>query len=286
LGSVSGLPTNYGGLVFKDANTIWIGGAANGASGRFYSVTVTRGAGNHVTSLGAPTVLGFGTYNDGGVAFGPSGALFYAEFPVNSIGQVIPPFASDHSTTVLTGLGVASSVGAANFVPNGYGGAGQFKIASYDGNTFYTVPLTSDGSGGFTLGSATLTATLNTCSSTCGPEGFVYVPLGSPLFSVQSLLMAEYGSGTIGVYPIDGSGNPVPASRHNFITGLTGAEGATIDPVTGDFFFSTFGGSSQVLEVRGFAIPAATPIPPAWLLSLAGLAAIGLFYAGRTYLAA
>lgn len=210
LGSVTGLPTNYGGLIFKDASTIWIGGAANVSGGRFYSVTVTRGAGNHVTALGAATVMGFGNYNDGGVAFSPTGVLLYAEYPVNSIGQAIAPFASDHSTTVLTGLGVASSVGAANFVPAGYNGAGQFKVASYSGNTFYSVPLSSDGSGGYTLGSATLTATLNTCSSSCGPEGFVYVPLGSPLFTGQNLLMAEYGNDAIGVYSVDSGGNPVP----------------------------------------------------------------------------
>ena len=176
-------------------------------------------------------------------------------------------------------------MGATNFVPAGYNGAGQFKVASYSGNTFYSVPLTSDGSGGYTLGSATLTATLNTCASTCGPEGFVYVPLGSPVFSGQNLLMAEYGSGTIGVYSINSNGDPIPSTRHNFVTGLSGAEGAAIDPVTGDFFFSTFGGSSQVIEVRGFAIPPATPIPSTWLLSLVGLAALGAWYARRTYLA-
>ncbi len=260
LGSITGLPTDYGGLIFKDANTIWIGGAANGSTGLFYSVTVTRGAGNHVVSLGAATALGFGTYNDGGIAFGPGGVLFYTEYPVNNMGEVLPPtYASDYKTVGLTALGIASSVGAANFVPAGHDGAGQFKVVSYSGNGFYTVPLTSDGSGGFNLGSATLETTLNTCSSTCGPEGFIYVPLGSPLFSSQSMLVSEYGSGSVGSYPIDANGNPVPASRQTFISGLTGAEGAAIDPVTGDFFFSTFGGSNQVFEVRGFAAPTAPP---------------------------
>lgn len=260
LGSVSGLPTNYGGLIFKDANTIWIGGHANNSTGLFYSVTVTRGAGNHVVSLGPATALGFGTYNDGGIAFGPGGVLFYTEFPVNKMGEVLPPtYASDYKTVGLTVLGIASSVGAGNFVPSSHNGAGQFKVVSYDGNGFYTVPLSSDGSGGFDLGSATLETTLNTCSSACGPEGFIYVPLGSPLFSSQSMLVSEYDSGTVGSYPIDSNGNPVPGSRKTFISGLTGAEGAAIDPVTGDFFFSTFGGGNQVFEVRGFVAPAAPP---------------------------
>jgi hypothetical protein len=39
------------------------------------------------------------------------------------------------------------------------------------------------------------------------------------------------------------------------MTGLSGAEGAALDPLTGDFLFSTFGGGSRVIEVRGFAVP-------------------------------
>jgi hypothetical protein len=39
------------------------------------------------------------------------------------------------------------------------------------------------------------------------------------------------------------------------MTGLTGAEGALIDPVTGDFIFSTFGGGDHVIVVRGFSLP-------------------------------
>src|ERR1700752_4261680 len=71
LGSVTGVPINYGGLIFKagDPNTILLGGSANNGSGLFYSVPVTRGAGNHIVSLGAGTALGFGINNDGGIAY-------------------------------------------------------------------------------------------------------------------------------------------------------------------------------------------------------------------------
>jgi hypothetical protein len=55
------------------------------------------------------------------------------------------------------------------------------------------------------------------------------------------------------------------ATRQTFISGLTGAEGATIDPLTGDFLFSTFGGGDRVFVVRGFSqpspTPTATPVP-------------------------
>jgi hypothetical protein len=142
LGSITGVPTDYGGLVFKDANTLWIGGSANDAGGLFYSVPVTRGAGNHIVSLGTGTALGFGTRNDGGIVFGPSGVLFYTEYPTNNIGEVLSPYSSDYKTVGLTAIGVASSVGAANFVPVGYNGAGQFKVVSYNTGGFYTVPHT------------------------------------------------------------------------------------------------------------------------------------------------
>jgi hypothetical protein len=49
------------------------------------------------------------------------------------------------------------------------------------------------------------------------------------------------------------------------VTGLTGAEGALIDPVTGDFLFSTFGGGDKVIRISGFEAPSAigdTPIMP------------------------
>jgi hypothetical protein len=88
------------------------------------------------------------------------------------------------------------------------------------------------------------------------------------------MLVAEYSAGTVGSYTIDANGNPVLASRHDFITGLTGAEGAAIDPLTGDFFFSTFGSGNQVFQVRGFTAPpppSSIPEPSTWLLFSGGL---------------
>jgi hypothetical protein len=256
LGSVAGVPTNYGGLIFKagDPNTILLGGSANNSGGLFYSVAVTRGAGNHIVSLGPATALGFGINNDGGIAYGPGGVLFYSEYSINNVGQVKPGSNSDDKTVALGPLGIPVSTGALNFVPADYNGAGQFKVSSWSGGQFYTVSLTPDGSGTYNLTSATLQVTLPG-----GPEGFVYVPQGSTLFPGQSMLVSEYSADSIATYTIDANGNPVLASRHDFITGLTGAEGAAIDPVTGDFFFSTFGGSNQVIEVQGFSAPA----PPA-----------------------
>lgn len=273
LGSVAGVPTSYGGVVFKagDPNTILLGGAANGPAGRFYSVPVTRGAGNHIVSLGAATQLGFGTNNDGGVAYGPGGVLFYSEYSINNVGQVKPGSLSDDKTVALGPLGIAVSTGALNFVPPGYNGAGQFKISSWSGGQFYTVALIADGSGTYDLTGAVLAVTLPG-----GPEGFVYVPLGSPLFPSQSMLVSEYSNDTVASYTIDANGNPVLASRRDFIAGLTGAEGAAIDPLTGDFLFSTFGGSNQVIAVQGFTSPVAAVITVIPTLSQWGILVVAM----------
>ncbi len=279
LGSVAGVPTNYGGLIFKagDPNTILLGGSANNSGGLFYSVAVTRGAGNHIVALGPATALGFGINNDGGIAYGPGGVLFYSEYIVNNVGEVKPGSNSDNKTVALGPLSIPVSTGALNFVPAGYNGAGQFKVSSWPGGQFYTVSLTPDGSGTYNLTSAALEVTLPG-----GPEGFVYVPQGSTLFPTQSMLVSEYTANNIATYTIDANGNPVLASRQTFISGLAGAESAAIDPVTGDFFFSTFGGSNQVIEVQGFSTPApaATSEVPTLSMTATVLAAMLVLLSG------
>src|SRR4051812_46284171 len=51
LGAVPGVPTNYGGLWFLNNNPMLIGGNANTAGGRIYSVGVTRNASNQITGF-------------------------------------------------------------------------------------------------------------------------------------------------------------------------------------------------------------------------------------------
>jgi hypothetical protein len=260
LGSVPGLPTPYGGLAFlpSNSNVIVIGGLANNASGALYSIGVVRGTGNHITGFtGSATLYSEGQNNDGGVVFGPGGVLFYTRYPVNQIGQIEPGSAVNDRIIDLTPLGFSSSVGALNFVPAGFPAAGQLKIVIYNDGNWYTASYAPDGAGTYNITAPVLNTTISG-----GPEGFVYVPPGSPVFPSNSLLVSEYSAGAVSTYQFDAGGNPILASRAVFISGLTGAEGAVIDPVTGDFLFSTFGGGNQVIVVRGFAIPQGeTPTP-------------------------
>lgn len=257
LGSAGDVLPLYGGLTLLAGNNneLLIGGSANNGGGAIYQIGVTRGVGGHITGFtGTSTLYSTAPYIDGGLAYGPGGVLFYTGYPNNTIGQIKPGSSSPDRIDVVTGLGVASSVGALNFVPSGYPGAGEFKIVSYSGGGFYNSTLTPDGFGTYNLGAATLTT-----NPGGGPEGFVYVPLGSALFPNPSMLLAQYSAGKVVACELDGDGNPVVATCRDFVQGLSGVEGGFVDPVTGDFLFSTFGGGNQIIEVSGFNSPVPEP---------------------------
>ena len=253
LGTPAAIPSPLGGVNFKpgDLNTLWLGGAANTSAGAIYEIGVTRGAGGHITAFNGTATLHANAPNiDGGLAFGPTGVLFFTGYPVNTLGEFLPGSTTVNKTVTLTSAGITSSVGSIAFVPNGFPGAGRFKVLSYSSSEWYDVQLVADGQGTFDVANAQLRASL-----AGGLEGAVYVGAGNPGFSVASTLVCEYSAGKVGAYDLDANGDPVLASRRDFMTGLTGAEGALIDPVTGDFIFSTFGGGNRVLVIKGFTQP-------------------------------
>jgi hypothetical protein len=89
------------------------------------------------------------------------------------------------------------------------------------------------------------------------------------------MLVSEWSDDEVAAYQLDANGNPVPATRVSFITGLYGAEGAAIDPLTGDFLFSTFGGGDRVIVVQGFAAPGVDEIIARKMLNAFELKQIG-----------
>mgnify|MGYP000875023483 CR=1 FL=1 len=270
IGSVPGLPVNYGGLTVKagDTSTLLIGGAANGASGLIYEIGVTRDGSNHITGFtGVAAAVGtVGAYNDGGVTYGPGGVLFTSRWPVNELGQTEPGSTGEDKIIDLAALGVAGSHSAVNFVPAGFGGAGHMKLVSWGGGQWYDALYSPDGSGTYDITSVTQIdldpVAAGTQNLVGGPEGFVFIAAGNAGFAVNSLLVSDYSSGRVSAYDLDVNGDPLVTTRRDFLTGLSGAEGATIDPLTGDFLFSTFGGGSQVVVVQGFRAPDPDPDPP------------------------
>jgi hypothetical protein len=264
LGSVPGVPTNYGGLTLKfdDPNTLLIGGNANTSDGRIYQIAVIRDKDMHITGFSGEATLyptpdsTIGQFVDGGVVFGPADVLFVARYPVNQIEQSLPGSSAPDKVIDLDQLGVESSVGSLGFVPPGFPGAGSMKILSYNGGGWYHAEYSPDGNGTFNITSAELRADIGG-----GPEGIAFVPPSAPIFPPNSTLISQYDAGNVVTAPLDSSGDPIIANMQDFIEELSGVEGAFIDPVTGDFLFSTFGGSNQVVRVSGFPPPPPTPTP-------------------------
>ncbi len=264
IGTPPGVPDRLGGLTLKAGTTdrLLIGGEANDATGALYEIGVVRDGAGHIVGFSGPaTRVADAAYNDGGVTYGPGGVLFLARWPVNELGLTRPGSATTDKVIPLDSFNIASSLASLLFVPPGQPGAGSLKLATYGGGQWYDADVVPDGNGLFDLANVTAVAD---STLTGGPEGFVYVPSGSPRFTGPSLLVSEYGADQIAAYQVNGNGDPIPASRRTFMTGLDGAEGALLDPVTGDFLFSTFGGGSRVIVVRGFrAPPPQLPAPEA-----------------------
>ncbi len=248
LGSVPGVPINYGGLALKrgDQGKLLLGGAANGPAGEIFEIDVVRDANGHIIGFsGTATVFAAAPYNDGGIVYGPGGVLFASRYPVNQLAQYKPGSIAPDKIIDMTALGIAGSHATLQFAPNG-----KVKLGSWSGGQFYDANVVPDGLGTYDLANVVLITTL-----VGGPEGYAYVPEGSPLFSAPSMLVSEYSNSMVTTYEVDSNFDPIDGTRREFMTGLSGAEGAFIDPVTGDFLFSTFGGFNRIVRVSGFEPP-------------------------------
>jgi hypothetical protein len=255
LGSVPGVPPLYGGLTlkFNDLNTLLIGGNANDKPGALYSITVIRDAENHISGFSGEAVrFADAAWNDGGVVYGPNSVLFLARWPINQLGQTRPGSTITDTIIDLAPFGVEESLSALQFVPPGYRGAGRLKFVTWELGQWLDVVITPVAGGTFGIVSIT---DVPDSRITGGPEGFVYVPPGSPSFEGEAMLVSEFSAGNIVAYDVDEQANPIVSTRRLFVSGLEGAEGAFLDPMTGDFLFSTFGGGDRVVAVRGLARP-------------------------------
>lgn len=252
LGSITNIPTNYGCIIFKDGdpNTLLVGGAANNAAGALYATQVIRDADQHIVGFSPAVRFCDAPNNDGGIARMPNGVLMISMYSNNAVAQVKPGQTTVARTINLAPLGVGASPGGVSLVPDGYPGAGRLKISGYASGTWYDVPYSLAADGTYDLGTAVQSGDLSVTV-----EGYVYVPRCSPNFFAPSILLCEYGAGSVSAYVLDDNGSPINATRRTMVTGLSGAEGAVIDPVTGDFLFGTYGGGNRIVRVTGFAAP-------------------------------
>lgn len=250
LGSVAGVPANYGGITFLpgNPNVILLCGGANGSSGQVFVVPITRGAGQHITGFGSAILLSTAPNNDGGLCVAPNNVLLFTQYSNNGLGQIKPGSSTPDKFIDLNALGISGSVGTCQIVPAGYPAAGRFKLASYGGSSWYDATLVPDGNGTFDVGPLSAPIYIGG-----GPEGILFPPAGSPgLIDFGQVLINEYSGGEVSVWNIDGNGDPILGTRQVFMSGLSGVEGATLDPLTNDFLFSTYGSGSRIIQVRGF----------------------------------
>jgi hypothetical protein len=257
LGSIGQLPSQYGGLTIRpeQPNTLYIGGNANYGAGALYTVALVRDtATQHITGFGGDAVLYRETPNiDGGVFFAPNGTLLFTRYSMNELGQVLPD--NSYVSTPLTPYGVSSSVGSLAIVPAGYPGAGGLVFSSYNPSIIYNVPYTIDETGQYMLSNQV--AETSVYETATGPEGIAYIPSGSAAFPNLSMAVSSYSRGAVVVFEVGPDGLPVITTARDMVVALSGAEGALIDPVTGDFLFSTFGGGDKIIRITGFEAPSA-----------------------------
>ncbi|MBX3381828.1 MAG: hypothetical protein KF805_17170 [Phycisphaeraceae bacterium] len=256
LGQVPGVPANYGGITFKfdDPDVLLIGGEANTENAAIYAVRVTRDAEGAIDGFdGDAVIFASAPQIDGGLAYGPDNVLFFSGFPTNTIGQIKAGSTSPDKTTNLDSA-LQPSMGALQFVPDGFPGAGRLKTASYSYSEWADIPFAPDGSGTFNFGPTanSLIPLSDGVIFSNGPEGIVYVQPGNPGITKYSVLISEFGSGTVSCYEVDSIGDPIFSTRRELVQGLFGTEGGTRDPRTGHFLFSTYGGGHEVVVVTGF----------------------------------
>ncbi|MBD2358030.1 DUF4114 domain-containing protein [Tolypothrix sp. FACHB-123] len=260
LGEVPGLPIPYVGLAFKpdDPNTLLIGSTPQTEDSQIFAIALKRDANNHIIGFtGTATLVAAapglnGGLIDAGLGFGPENVLFYTTWNDNTVGQIKPGSSSPDKQIDLNELGFEASAGGLTFVPQGFPGAGRLKITSYDTGNFYDTTVSADGMGTWNIAPPNKSVNLSG-----GPDAFVYVSASMPEFKSQRILMTEQDADKVAVYNIDENGDPISSSRQDFLTGIDGPIGAAIDPLTGDFFFSTYSfgdfnphGFNQVVVVK------------------------------------
>lgn len=252
LGAITDVPTPYGGLVIKadDPNTLLIGGAANLSSAAIYAVPLIRSCGKIVGFAGPGVLFSTAPNIDGGLAYGPDNVLFFTRFNMNGLGQILPGSTEPDRLIDLNDFGIPASVGAVNFIPAGLPNAGACRLMNFNGGSWSGLALQPAGDGTYEA----TEGEVRVAAAATGPEGFVYIPAGSPEFPNPTLLVSEYSSARVSAFEIDENSDPIPSTRRSFVTDIGGVEGAALDPLTGDFLFSTFRGGG-VIVVRGFDRP-------------------------------
>jgi hypothetical protein len=263
----TGVATPIGGVTFVDNNTLLIGGYAFpgnpvAANGIIQTVSVIRGAGGHITGIGAPLQFSTAPYVDD-LALGPNGVVLFTGNGPDTLGQIKPGSASPDKTVPWLAPAPYDTVGGIALVPSGFPGAGHLKIVSYTTGAWFDATLVPDGSGTYDVNATTLKTILSTNDpwplNGRGPEGMAYVKGTNPGFGgTDSVLVTNSITGVVAAYPLDSNGDPIVGSGWVFASQFVGRpRGGAIDPLTGDLLFtvSDLGlNNNLVFVISGFQV--------------------------------
>jgi len=262
LGPVPGVPSPLGGTVVRAGShdKLLVAGSSESASGAIYEIGVQRGACGHITGfVGTASLVASAPYVDANLVYLDPSLLLYTEWPQYTLSQLAGAATTADRRTDLRTLGMPttgdSGPGGLGIVPPGLAAAGQLRAVTWPGGRWYHVAHQPDGNL-ITVPSITEMGILPN-----QPGGFAYVPAGSPGFTSQSLIVAEWRSDAtldrVAVYDVDASGDPVTTTRREFFEKFPRPWGAYFEPVTGDYLFLSWGsgGEDRVYIVQGFVPP-------------------------------
>ena len=260
-----GVLPRLGGLVISplDPLTAYVIGPSEVPESQLHVIQVERGPCGHIIGFKgeAQLVLTAG-YLDLMVN-GPKGVAFVSHYPTRMLSQYVPGAQGLASTVDLGALGMPDiySPGGINFVPPGYPDAGQLRLAGFKidhngASGWYRATIDYKGP------AYAITGLTKTVDVPNGPGGFAYIPIGSPLFAEQRIIMTEWNSApqAVSSYAVDAAGDPIPGSRKPFFTSFVNPWGSYFEPETGDYIFLQWENQpDHVYIVQGFVPP--PPLP-------------------------
>lgn len=268
-GSSSGVPGNLGALLFsEDGGTLYVVGDAEASSSALYALPVVRDpTTERVVSLGPATLRFSGDPSipglDAGLERGPGGVYFYTYWQSHYLGQRRTLTSGTELTFAMDGTGVPTSVAGLAFSPHRSDpatGFGWLHLSSWPGDGIYEVPLEPLPSGFYQPGTARILVRL----PQQGTGALQYVRRGP---FAGNLMYVNWDFGEVRMLALDrATGLPIDAETGQptlgtsnprtirFAYGMgTGPWGLSFDPLTNDFFVSTWRGqpSNSIIQFGG-----------------------------------
>ncbi|MFO0671058.1 MAG: hypothetical protein U0235_15760 [Polyangiaceae bacterium] len=289
LGSIPGVPGARGqslGAVYVNADepsALYVVGSSENEKAALYRIAIKRDACRHIVGYdGVAQRIASMPFADANIVLSPLGWI-YPMTPMAHLGHL--PIGGAPAASDLTKLGVpgpftekvgnpGSTATGLAVVPAAFATAGELVASTYPNGDFFHITTTLAG------GTITATAVSKRTTVPNGPGGIAYVPEGSPGFAAASMVVTEWFIGTwdpslddapdgapqgVAAYEVDAAGDPKPETRRPFFTQFPRPWGAFFEPITGDFLFATWRGTSaqadRIVAVRGFAVPPRPPAP-------------------------